>query len=71
MSDRMFDLLMQKNDEAVVLRAQLAAMTAAKNKAVEALKRANSILEDEYPATDCRHPRQWRLDKLIAELEAV
>jgi len=54
-----------------VAKAKLTAITTAKNKAVEALKRANSILEDEYPATDCRHPRQWRLDKLIAELEAV
>jgi|GEM_PF-3884370 len=40
-------------------------------RALEALKKAQSILDSEFPSTDERHPKQWGLDRLIAELEEV
>lgn len=36
---------------------------------VAALKKAHSILEDEYPITDCRNPKVWGLTALLEELK--
>ena len=77
MSDRMFDLLMQKNDEAVVLRAQLAAMTAAKNKAVEVLVNLARVndewTEDDDPTSVLEYFGNIALDaaRVLREPEAV
>lgn len=51
--------------------AQLQAMTAAKNKALEALKRLAKVTDSEYPETHALHPINDGTYKLIAELEEV
>jgi len=40
-------------------------------RALASLKMAQRMLDSEYPTTDHRHPTQWGLDQLIAELEEV
>ncbi len=36
---------------------------------IVALKRAQAILDSEYPDSDSRHPSQWGLNELITKLE--